>query len=217
MGSAFATRACSRCSTRSCTTCRRRSTSSTTPSDNDNDGAEVAITADPDAPAVAMAFKLVEESFGQLTYARVYQGRSARATRCATPAPQEHPHRPHGPMHANDREDVEVAGPGDIVAFIGVDCASGDTFCDDGSTTRSRTSTTPEPVISLAVSPRAASATSSPRRCSASSARTRPSTSAPTRRPGETIIAGVGELQLEVYIERIRREYGCRSRPARRA
>jgi len=179
--------------------------------DNDNDGAEVAITADPDAPAVAMAFKLVEESFGQLTYARLYQGRlrkgmSVRNTRSRRTVRVGRMVR----MHANDREDVEEATAGDIVAFIGVDCASGDTFCDDRVNYALENIQTPEPVISLAIS-----AEKGADRDRLSKALSRFVREDPTfhvrsdQETGETIIAGVGELQLDVYVERIRREYGC--------
>jgi elongation factor G len=179
--------------------------------DNDNDGAEVAITADPDAPAVAMAFKLVEESFGQLTYARVYQGRlrkgtALRNTRSRRTTRVGRMVR----MHANDREDVDEATAGDIVAFIGVDCASGDTFCDDHVNYALENIQTPEPVISLAIS-----AEKSAERDRLSKALARFVREDPTfhvrsdQETGETIISGVGELQLDVYVERIRREYGC--------
>jgi elongation factor G len=178
--------------------------------DNDNDSAEVAMTADPDAPAVAMAFKLVEESFGQLTYARVYQGKvrkgdTLRNTRVRKNTRIGRMVR----MHANDREDVEEAGPGDIVAMIGIDCASGDTFCDDRLNYALENIETPEPVISLAVQ-----AGKGSERDKLSKALQRFVREDPTfhvssdPETNETIIAGVGELQLEVYIERIRREYG---------
>ncbi len=177
--------------------------------DNDNDGAEVAITADPDAPGVAMAFKLVEESFGQLTYARVYQGRvrkgqTLRNTRSRKNIRVGRMVR----MHANDREDVEEAGPGDIVAFIGVDCASGDTFCDDRINYALENIETPEPVISLAI--KTAKGGDRDRLAKALQRFVREDPTFHVRtdhETNETIIAGVGELQLEVYVERIRREY----------
>jgi len=179
--------------------------------DNDNDAAEVAITADPAAPLVAMAFKLVEESFGQLTYARVYQGcirkgQVLRNTRSRQTARVGRMVR----MHANDRADVVDAGPGDIVALIGLGCASGDTFCDDRLNYALEDIATPEPVISLAIE-----AAKSVQRERLAKALARFVREDPTfhvhgdRETGETIIAGVGELQLDVYVERIRREYGC--------
>ena len=179
--------------------------------DNDNDGAEVAITADPDAPVVAMAFKLVEESFGQLTYARVYQGRLhkgslLRNTRTRKAARVGRMVR----MHANDRADVDEACAGDIIAFIGLDCASGDTFCDDQINYALENIHMPEPVIALAIAP--AKNTDRERLTKALHrfVREDPTFHVHTDlENSETIISGVGELQLEVYTERIRREYGC--------
>jgi len=179
--------------------------------DNDNDGAEVAMTADPDAPPVAMAFKLVEESFGQLTFARLYQGRvqrgqTLRNTRLRRRVRIGRMVR----MHANDREDVAVAAAGDIIALIGVDCASGDTFCDDRLNYALENILTPEPVISLAVAPEKSADRDKLAKALARFVREDPTfhmRSDPES--GETIISGLGELHLEVYVERIRREYGC--------
>ena len=102
--------------------------------DHDNEGAETPLACDFADPLVAMAFKIVDETFGQLTYTRIYQGkivkgqsyinsRTGKKTRIGRIVR----------MHADDREDVDEAGAGDIVALVGVDCASGDTFCDEGT------------------------------------------------------------------------------------
>ncbi len=179
--------------------------------DNDNDGAEVTITADPDAPVVAMAFKLVEESFGQLTFTRIYQGRLRkgrvlRNTRTRKAARVGRMVR----MHANDRADVEEAGAGDIIAFIGLDCASGDTFCDDQVNYALENIHTPEPVIALAITPAKNNDRARLAKALQRFVREDPTFHVHTDlESGETIISGVGELQLEVYTERIRREYGC--------
>ena len=179
--------------------------------DNDNEGAEVAMTADPDAPLVAMAFKLVDESFGQLTYTRVYQGTLRKGMTIVNT--RERKRSRVGRMvrmHANDREEVDAAGPGAIVAMIGVDCASGDTFCDEKLNYSLENIHAPDPVISLAIAPAKTAG-----RDKLSKALRRFVREDPTfhvrsdPETNETIIAGVGELQLEVYIERIRREYGC--------
>jgi elongation factor G len=112
-------------------------------------------------------------------------------------------------MHSDELEDIAEAGAGDIVALFGVDCASGDTFTD-GSTRLAMTSmTVPEPVMSLAVAPRG-------REQSAqfSKALGRFQKEDPTFRvaldpeSGQTIVSGMGELHLEIYVERMRREYG---------
>ncbi|MFH1746731.1 MAG: elongation factor G [Planctomycetota bacterium] len=179
--------------------------------DNDNAGAEVAMTADPEAPLVAMAFKVVHEPFGQLTYMRVYQG---RLTKDATVRNTRQRRRVRigrmVRMHANERADVTEAGPGDIVAVIGAPCASGDTFCHEKLDYALENIHTPEPVISLAISP--AKGTDRDRLGKALHRFVREDPTFHVRsdaQTGETIIAGIGELQLEVYVERIRREYKC--------
>ena len=177
--------------------------------DNSNDAAEVAMTADPDAPLVAMAFKLVEEQFGQLTYTRIYQGKlkkgdQVRNTRDRKTIRVGRMVR----MHANDRSDVDEAGAGDIIAMIGIDCASGDTLCSGDLNYSLENIHAPEPVISLAISPAKGAD-----RDKLSKALQRFMKEDPTfhvrtdHESNETIISGVGELQLEIYVERIRREY----------
>jgi elongation factor G len=122
--------------------------------DHDNEGAETPLAGDPEAPAVAMAFKITDESFGQLTYTRVYQGRIQKGQhyRNARTNRKQRVGRIVR-MHANDREDVTEAGPGDIVALVGVDCASGDTFCGDGVNYSLESIFVADPVISLSVTP----------------------------------------------------------------
>ncbi|MCK4601130.1 MAG: elongation factor G [Phycisphaerae bacterium] len=179
--------------------------------DNDNDGAEVAMTADADAPLVAMAFKLVDESFGQLTYTRVYQGRLKKgATVFSTRSRRSVRIGRMVRMHANEREDVAEAGPGDIVAIIGAPCASGETFCDDKLNYALENIQTPEPVISLAISPARNIDRDKLSKALHRFVREDPTFHAHSDpETNETIIAGIGELQLDVYVERIRREYGC--------
>ena len=93
-------------------------------------GEKLTLECDPDKPTIAMAFKLTEEQFGQLTYTRIYQGslnkgdqivnsRTGRKLRVGRMVR----------MHSNDRENTDHAEAGDIIAMVGVECASGDTFC----------------------------------------------------------------------------------------
>ena len=177
--------------------------------DHDNDGAEIPLVCDGEAPLVAMVFKVVDESFGQLSYARVYQGtlvkgqryRNARTNKTVRVGRIVR-------MHANDREDTDQAGPGHIVALVGVDCASGDTLCGQGVNYSLESIFVAEPVISLSVHP--AGSADQDRMAKALN---RFMKEDPTFRvssdpeTGETIIAGMGELHLDVYVERIRREY----------
>ena len=177
--------------------------------DHDNEGAETPLASDPDAPAVAMAFKITDESFGQLTYTRVYQGRIVKGQhyRNARTNRKQRIGRIVR-MHANDREDVADAGPGDIVALVGVDCASGDTFCGEGLNYSLESIFVADPVISLSITP--ATSADQDRMAKALS---RFMKEDPTFRvssdpeTGQTIIAGMGELHLDVYIERMRREF----------
>ncbi|GMV97795.1 MAG: elongation factor G [Phycisphaerae bacterium] len=177
--------------------------------DNENEGAEIALTADPDAPLVAMAFKIVEESFGQLTFTRVYQGRIERGgTYMNTRSGRKQRVSRILRMHANDREDIEAATAGDIVALIGVDCNSGDTLCSMDRNYSLESIHVAEPVISLAVS-----VAKTADRDKLSKALSRFCREDPTfhvrgdEKTHETLISGMGELHLDVYIERLKREY----------
>ena len=177
--------------------------------DHNNEGTEVPLACDPEAPLVAMAFKIVDESFGQLSYVRVYQGklvkgqpyRNARTNRAMRIGRIVR-------MHANDREDILDAGPGDIVALLAVDCASGDTICGDGINYSLESIFVADPVISLSITP--AGSADQERMAKALS---RFMKEDPTFRvssdpeTGQTIVAGMGELHLDVYIERMRREF----------
>jgi len=177
--------------------------------DHDNQGSEVLLAADPEDPLVAMVFKITDDSFGQLNYLRVYQGhlvkgqsyRNARTNRAMRIGRIVR-------MHAEDREDIADAGPGDIVALVGLECANGDTLCGEGINYSLESIFVAEPVISLSITP--ASSADQDRMAKAlnrfmkEDPTFRVSTDPET---GQTIIAGMGELHLDVYVERIRREY----------
>ena len=111
-------------------------------------------------------------------------------------------------MHANDRQDITDAGPGDIIALLAVECTSGDTICGEGVNYSLESIFVAEPVISLSVTP--ASSADQQRMAKALS---RFMKEDPTFRvstdpkTGQTVIAGMGELHLDIYIERMRREY----------
>jgi elongation factor G len=177
--------------------------------DNSNQGAEVPLAADPDEPLVAMAFKLVEEPFGQVTYMRIYQGtlrkgefyynarqrKKARISRILR-------------VHADQKEDIDSAGAGDIVAVMGLECATGDTYCAEGTNLSLESIYAAEPVIDLSILPAKRADYDK-----LSKALNRFMREDPTFRvhvdkeTSETIISGMGELHLEIYVERIRREY----------
>jgi elongation factor G len=177
--------------------------------DNANDGAEIALTADPSAPLTAMAFKIVDESFGQLTYTRVYQGCISKGqTYFNSRAGRKQRVGRILRMHANDREEIPAAAAGDIVALVGVECQSGDTICDASVNYSLESIHVAEPVIALAVVPK-----KSADRDRFSKALNRFCKEDPTfhvridEETGDTLISGMGELHLDVYIERLRREH----------
>jgi elongation factor G len=177
--------------------------------DHDNEGAEAPLVCDPEAPLVAMAFKIVDESFGQLTYTRIYQGTLAKGKTYRNSRTNQTVRIGRiVKMHANDREDVDEAMAGDIVALVGVDCASGDTLCAEDVNYSLESIFVADAVISLTVIPK-----SSKDQDRMAKALNRFMKEDPTFRvssdpeTSETVIAGMGELHLDVYIERMRREY----------
>jgi elongation factor G len=176
---------------------------------HDNEGSETPLASDPDAPMVAMIFKISDETYGQLNYTRVYQGRIVKGQhyRNARTNKMQRVGRIVR-MHANDRADISDAGPGDIIALLGLDCASGDTICGEGVNYSLESIYVANPVISLSIT--SASSADQERMAKAlnrfmkEDPTFRVSTDPET---GQTIIAGMGELHLDVYCERMRREY----------
>jgi elongation factor G len=179
--------------------------------DLDNGEAEVVLDIDNDKPLVSLAFKLEDGRYGQLTYMRVYQGTMKKGEFIINTTSDKKLKIPRlVKMNSDEMQDVEVAYAGDIVALFGVDCASGDTFTD-GKVNYAMTSMhIPEAVISLAVAPKDKSGANN-----FSKALQKFRKEDPTFRvhrdeeSNETIISGMGELHLEVYVERMKREFKC--------
>jgi elongation factor G len=178
--------------------------------DLDANEAEVALSADPSAPAIALAFKLEDGQYGQLTYIRIYQGSIRKGSELFNTRSKKR--LKVGRlirMHADSLEDITEAGSGDIVALFGIDCASGDTFTEKDLNYAMTSMFVPEPVISLAIKPKDRKSADN-----LGKALNRFSKEDPTFRTfvdpesNETIIKGMGELHLDVYIERMRREFG---------
>ncbi len=179
--------------------------------DQKNNEAKVILESDPNKPFVGLAFKLEDGRYGQLTYMRIYQGRVAKGDFIFNQTNQKKVKVPRiVRMHASEMHDINDATAGDIVALFGVECASGDTFTD-GTVNYTMTSMhVPDAVISLAVSPKERTGLAN-----FSKALNRFTKEDPTFRvhrdeeSGQTIISGMGELHLEIYIERMKREYSC--------
>jgi elongation factor G len=179
--------------------------------DLDHDGVAVALEADPDRQTVAYAFKLDEGRYGQLTFLRLYQGTLSHGdTVIQTRTGKRIKIGRLARMHAAKMEDVTSVGAGDIVGLFGIDCHTGDTFSADGARLAMTSMHVPEPVISLSVNP-----VDSKAQDNMSKALNRFTKEDPTFRvtldpeSGETVISGMGELHLDVYVERMRREYSA--------
>ncbi|MFZ2446785.1 MAG: elongation factor G [Syntrophobacteraceae bacterium] len=179
--------------------------------DLDRDEEQIILKSVPDLPLVLLAFKLEVSRYGQLTYVRLYQGTLSRGdtiTNIRTGKRVKVGRLVR--MHADEMEEIESAAAGDIVALFGIDCASGDTFTDGKARYAMTSMHVPAPVISLAVKPKDKKA-----EMNLSKALTRFSKEDPTfkvyldEETSETIICGMGELHLDVYVERMRREYNA--------
>ena len=179
--------------------------------DNDGKETEVVLETNDDKPMCSLAFKLEDGRYGQLTYVRIYQGKVTKGsfifnTRTGQKVKLGRIVR----MHSDKMEDIEEAGSGDIIAMFGVDCAAGDTFTDGQVKYSLRSMYVPAPVIEYSIEPKDKGALAN-----FSKALNRFSKEDPTftvrrdEESGQTIIAGMGELHLEVYIERMKREYKC--------
>ncbi|OAA55025.1 translation elongation factor [Niveomyces insectorum RCEF 264] len=160
-------------------------------------------------PFVGLAFKLEENPYGQLTYIRVYQGALKKGTYLFNSRTGKKVRIPRiVRMHSNEMEDVATVGAGEICAVFGVDCASGDTFTDGHLPYTMTSMFVPDAVMSLSIRPKRSSDADA-----FSKAMNRFQREDPTFRlhvdeeSEETIISGMGELHLEVYVERLRREY----------
>ena len=178
---------------------------------NDEDNSEMILEPVPDKPLVCMAFKITDDQFGQLTYTRIYQGTLRKGdtvwnTRTGKKLRVGRIVR----MHSDEKENIDSAECGDIIALVGVDCASGDTFVGDENLIKVSCEGmhVPIPVIELSIK-----AKDKDHQAKMSKGLQRFRKEDPTfhvftdEESGETRIAGMGELHLDIYVERLKREY----------
>jgi elongation factor G len=179
--------------------------------DLDKNRRRTKLNSDSSAPAVALAFKLEDGPYGQLTYIRIYQGNLKKGddlynTRSRQKVKVGRLVR----MHADSMEDISEASAGDIVALFGIDCASGDTFAVPGLNLAMTSIYIPDPVISLAIKPMDKNALDRLAKALGRFAKEDPTFKTHVDPEShETIIQGMGELHLEVYVERMKREYNA--------
>lgn len=173
--------------------------------------APVTLTCAVESPLVAMAFKTVVEKFGQLTYVRIYQGqiqkgdnleneRNRKVTRVGRMVR----------LHADQREEIESATAGDIIGLVGLECQSGDTLAAVGQSIALERMMVAKPVMQLSIAPRNRDDATKLAKALERFRRDDPSFQVRSDpESNEILIAGMGRLHLDVYIERLETEYDC--------
>ena len=179
--------------------------------DLDNDEKEIPVAPFSEEPLLLLAFKLEDTRYGQLTYMRIYQGVLRKGDFIINMRDKKRvkvPRLVH--MHSDEMEVIDTAYAGDIVAVFGVECASGDTFTN-GKINRAMSSMfVPDPVMSLAIEPKKQKAIGNFSKALQKFHREDPTFFVKRdEESGQTIISGMGELHLNIYVERMKREFDC--------
>jgi elongation factor G len=164
-----------------------------------------------DAPFAALAFKIVADPFGKLTYFRVYSGKIAKGEELYNSVKEKRERVGRLLlMHANQREDVDVARAGDIVAGLGFkEVTTGDTLCDRENPIVLERMIFPDPVIHVAIEPKTKNDQDKLGKALKSLSDEDPTFRVRTdHETGQTVISGMGELHLEILVDRMQREFG---------
>ena len=169
---------------------------------------EVKVAPNPAAPVVALAFKLVD-LFGQLTYVRLYAGTLHQGDRLYNSRTQKLVRINRLVRIEVDKlQELTVAKAGEIVGLVGVDCASGDTLCAVGTNLSLEGIFVPEPVMTLAVTPKSQEDVERIAKALHRFVREDPTLHVSNDpESNKTLISGMGELHLDIYLERMKREY----------
>jgi elongation factor G len=177
------------------------------PSDEEK---RIELKPDPSAPFVGMAFKIVDDPFGQLTFMRIYQGKIEKGgTYVNQRTSKKERFSRIVRMHSDKREEIDSASAGDIIAVMGIDSASGDTYASERDFCTLESMFVPDPVIKVAVSPKSRGDADKMGKALQRFRKEDPTFRVFTdEETNEILISGMGELHLDVYVERIRREYG---------
>ena len=167
--------------------------------------------ADENAPFAALAFKIVADPFGKLTYFRVYSGKIAKGEELYNSVKEKRERVGRLLlMHANQREDIDVARAGDIVAGLGFkEVTTGDTLCDREQAIILERMIFPDPVIHVAIEPKTKNDQDKLGKALKSLSDEDPTFRVRTdHETGQTVISGMGELHLEILVDRMQREFG---------
>ena len=162
------------------------------------------------APFAALAFKIVADPFGKLTYFRVYSGQIAKGEELYNSVKEKRERVGRLLlMHANQREDIDVARAGDIVAGLGFkDVTTGDTLCDRDNPVILERMEFPDPVIHVAIEPKTKNDQDKLGKALKSLSDEDPTFRVRTdHETGQTVISGMGELHLEILVDRMQREF----------
>ncbi|GAM27445.1 hypothetical protein SAMD00019534_106210, partial [Acytostelium subglobosum LB1] len=177
--------------------------------DLSNNEAEVEVVPDSKKPFVGLAFKLEEGRFGQLTYMRVYQGALKRGDMIKNVNLNKVIKVPRlVRMHANEMEEVQEVGAGEICAMFGVDCYSGNSFTHPNLNYTCTSMHVPAPVMSLSIAPKGKDGLNNFTKALNKFQKEDPTFRVHTdQESGQMVISGMGELHLDIYVERMKREY----------